>query len=162
MDLIEKLKIDYQHTTKYFLHLSDTRFKLLGILPVVTGLAVAALPGDLDPTKGFAVSLLGLTVTVGLTIYDQRNTQIYDRLVKRARMIEKELGFHPSPVAGGSVGGAFIDRPQRRSLGPIPIIWHDLALALVYAASVGAWFFLTSQEYGRLYGARRLRGIHGL
>lgn len=146
---MEKLEIHYQHTTKCFLHLSDTRFKFFGIVAVVTGLAVAALPGDLDPARDFAVSLLAPTVTVGLTIDDQRNIQIYDSLVQRARMIERELGLERSPVAGGSVGGAFMDRPQRRSVGPTPIIWHEVALPLVYAArkTQGAWVELLKVRF---------------
>jgi hypothetical protein len=29
--------------------------------------------------------------------YDQRNTQIYDRLVRRAKFLERQLGFQPLP-----------------------------------------------------------------
>ena len=71
--------IDYQITTQYFFHLAETRLKLLGHLPLVTGLAVAAPHNNLKPSKGFAFASLGLIVTLGLTIYDQRNTQIHDR-----------------------------------------------------------------------------------
>jgi hypothetical protein len=158
----KKLQVDYERTTQYFFHLADTRFKLLGLLPVVTGLALSTLPEKLEPTQGFAVSLLGLIVTIGLTIYDQRNTQMYDRLVKRARRIEKEFRFIPSPVLTKPYGGAFLDRPGRRSLGPIPIIWHDLGLSLVYSASLGAWCFLASWEYDRVIDAGSASGRYAL
>jgi len=158
----KKLQVDYERTAQYFFHLADTRFKLLGLLPVVTGLAVSTLPEKLEPTQGFAVALLGLIVTVGLTIYDQRNTQMYDRLVKRARRIEEEFRFIPSPVLSKPYGGAFLDRPRRRSLGPVPIIWHDLGLSLVYSSSLGAWCFLASWEYERIIDAGTFSGRDAL
>ncbi|OFW02176.1 MAG: hypothetical protein A3I61_06765 [Acidobacteria bacterium RIFCSPLOWO2_02_FULL_68_18] len=39
-------------------------------------------------------------------------------------------------------GGAFADRPNRRRVLGIPVVWHDLALSLVYSAAIAAWLFV--------------------
>ena len=44
--------------------------------------------------------------------------------------------------ANRRVGGAFTDRPKRRTVGKVPVIWHDLGLSLVYASSLAAWAYL--------------------
>mgnify|MGYP006296447393 CR=1 FL=1 len=133
------LLADYEATRQYVLHLASTRFRLLSALPVITGLALALLNRLEDKDIGFAVALLGFVVTVGLTIYDQRNTQIYDRLVKRAQFLEDQLLFTPCPITNRQTGGAFRDRPSRRW----GVIWHDLGLALIYAVALSAWAYLT-------------------
>ena len=142
---------DYQQTTSYFHALHDVRFKLLAFLPVLSGAGMAVI----SQLKGsqpqqLALSILGLIVMLGLTVYDQRNTMIYDRMVRRAKMLEKELGFVPLLIDKEAYGGAFADRPGRRKLGDLvnprrdtglasfPIIWHDLGLALIYGACIGA------------------------
>jgi hypothetical protein len=43
MQAEEKLKLDCEKTTKYFHSLADVRFKVLSLLPVVTGTAITLL-----------------------------------------------------------------------------------------------------------------------
>lgn len=148
----DRLKVDYEATVQYFLHLSEVRFKLLGALPALTALAAALLPPIVDPARGFAIASLGLLVTIGITIYDQRNTQIYDCLVARARRLEEKIQGVP-PLVGG---GPFSDRPARRPkfefkrMRPA-LLWHDLALAIVYAACLGVWASLVQDRWSVLY-----------
>lgn len=138
-EIHERNRIDYDQTMKYYLHLSEVRFKLLGLLPIVTAVAVGALSNVKDPSLQMAICFLGLMFTLGVTLYDLRNTQIYDRLQKPAVFLECEFGF-PSHVEVTSkhAGGAVQDRPSRRMY----IIWHDLGLAIVYAANLAVWIYL--------------------
>lgn len=146
--LDDRLKVDYEATVQYFLHLSDVRFKLLGALPALTALAVALLPRNIEHLRGLAIAILGLLVTLGIMIYDQRNTQIYDCLVARAKRLEREIQGTPPRVPGGP----FNDRPPRRAGFDIKgirlgLLWHDLALAIVYAACLGVWASLVQNRW---------------
>src|SRR5262245_49153344 len=109
----EKLLVDYETSAKYFFHLADVRFKLLAFLPIVSGSALALVPQYLQPSEMLALGVLGLAVTVGILLYDQRNSQIYNSLVGRLNLIEESLR-RPPMREEKQVGGAFIDRPQKR------------------------------------------------
>ncbi len=156
MDRDERLKLSYEETTKYFHALADARFKLLALVPIATGTAIGLLR-DTPPDCVIAVSLLGLIVTVGLVCYDQRNTQIYDAMMIRAKVLEALLGFDPVHPAQKNRGGAFLDRPERsrrlfegvfgwRGL----LLWHDRGLALIYGAALGGWTYLLANSVSTL------------
>jgi hypothetical protein len=146
----EKLKIDYEMSAQYFFHLADVRFKLLAFLPIVSGSALALVPQHLAPLEMFALGLLGLVVTVGVLLYDQRNSQIYNSLVGRLNLIEESLR-RPAMRAEKQVGGAFLDRPKRRrTLFGLVAANHGVALDLVYSASVAAWLVVVSRAAARL------------
>lgn len=144
-----KHHLDYEQTAAYFREVHETRFRLLALLPVATGAAIALLPKDISGPQEIALGGLGLLVTLGLTIYDQRNSQIYDRLIRRAKLLEVYLRLCPLQLAAGStarkVGGAFTDRPPRRYIWKVPFIWHDLGLSFVYASSLGGWTFILAE-----------------
>lgn len=76
MDRDEKLKLDYEQTTAYYHHLADSRFKLLALVPIVTGAAIGLLSQGADPATVLVIGILGFVVTLGLFFYNQRNTQI--------------------------------------------------------------------------------------
>jgi len=136
----EKLKLDYEKTTAYFQSLHDTRFKLLGLLPLISSASIFVAP-TLNNKFEIVFGLLGIVIMIGITIYDQRNNMIYDRLTRRAAFLEMKMGFPPLPT-DTHFGGPFSSRPHRRTIGKIPIIWHDLALAIVYSASFAVWTFI--------------------
>ena len=147
MEPEQRLRLDYEHTAKYFHALADIRFKLLAVLPIATGSAIVVLGNGGEPTWVLPLSLLGLLATIGIMIYDQRNTELYDHMQRRAKVIEALLQFPAYDVEGDKkCGGAFIDRPRRgrKLLGLIPM-WHDLGLAIVYSTTLGAWTFLFSR-----------------
>ncbi len=148
----EKNRIDYEQTIAYFHVLHDIRFKLLALQPVVSGTALVLIPRIPNISAGLGLACLGAIVTIGLTIYDQRNTQIYDRMFRRAQFLEKKHNLPPIPLLSKKpTGGAFTDRPKRRYLfGIIPIIWHDLGLSLVYGVSFGAWTYLIIGAWQKL------------
>lgn len=130
---------DYETTLAGFRHLADIRFHLLAALPAVSGFAIGVTTFNIEAFKAepgprLMVGLLGFAITLGLTFYDQRNTQLYNALAGRAKRLEAALGLFE--------GGQFTSRPGRtRQFGGVIDIWHDRALALIYGSVLGAWLF---------------------
>ncbi|CAH0136756.1 hypothetical protein SRABI26_00371 [Arthrobacter sp. Bi26] len=109
--------------------LTDVRFRLLTIVPTVSGLALTVLltqpVRDASPLLVFLASVFGFGVTLGIRIYDVRNSQLYDDLISRARSLEALFGVERGPYMRRS-----------RSLWPIE---HDFGLFVVYALVLSAW-----------------------
>jgi hypothetical protein len=86
--------------------------------------------------------LLGFVATLGITLYDQRNSELYNALIHRAKHLEEEFGVKGAPRSLKQVthGGQFNERPIK-ARGMIFEAGHDLALALIYGPLLGAWFF---------------------
>ena len=53
----EKLKLDYEQTGQYFHELAGVRFKLLALVPVVTGAAISLLGSTATPNKLIPISI---------------------------------------------------------------------------------------------------------
>jgi hypothetical protein len=112
--------------------LTDVRFKLLGLVPVVSVTIVIALLSrgpvgqGLTPIVKSAIAGFGLIITVAVLLYDLRNTELYNDLVGRGRQIEAELGIHT---------GHFRGRPKPTN----KFIKHDIALGLIYTSSIVGW-----------------------
>jgi len=131
----EKLRLDYDTTVRVLLALADTRFKLLAIVPTIAGAAIAIVSRGATAAELMALGTVGLVATLGLLVYELRNTQLYDSAVVRSAVLEGTLGLE----GGGLFGG----RPKEgfRLLGAFEIS-HDRALGLVYAAAIGGWSYL--------------------
>jgi hypothetical protein len=89
----EKLKLDYEHTISLIRMLTDIRFKLLAFVPTLAGTAVAVLDKDQSGHATTAIGLLGLAFTVAVSLYDLRNSMLYDAAIHRAKGIEADIGF---------------------------------------------------------------------
>ena len=72
--------------------------------------------------------LFGLSITLGLWIYDRRNNELYDDLISRARRIETELRIDT---------GQFLGRRQPGH----PLINHSNAVNLIYLTVFAGWLF---------------------
>jgi len=127
--LLEKI---YSEVCSSWRSLHDVRFKLLGLVPFVTvGILVVILPGTGSTTNlsGWTQKIIpsvGLLVTIGLLIYEMRNSELYNDLISRGRRIEAELGVKT---------GIFRGRPTpSRSL-----INHSNATRLIYGAAIAGW-----------------------
>ena len=135
------MKLDYEQTLATYRQLTGIRFKLLAFVPAISGAAIAVL-GQTNPDRwakfGFAV--LGFFVTLGIVLYDQRNTQFYNGAIARAKHLEQELGFKrfENDTHVGLFGSRG-DHSQQYFFG-LPV-GHDLGLALVYSTVLGAWVF---------------------
>jgi len=132
-ETLDTLKMEYKEVHSYWRILTDIRFKLLAFVPTLAGLGVALIPKTTEPLEAFAVGLLGFIVTLGITFYDQRNSQLYNAAIIRAKDLEREMKFR----------GIFSLRPRRKRKFFLCIeMWHDRALAMVYASALGAWLFI--------------------
>jgi hypothetical protein len=94
-------------------------------------ISLATVFGGGDATKYFSPKLrflfacLGLVVTLGLLIYELRNSQLHDDLISRGRKIEDELGVDTGVFRGRKVAKG--------------VIKHDHATFLIYGAALVAW-----------------------
>jgi hypothetical protein len=119
--------------------LTDVRFKLLGLLPIVSVAVLITLLSKsrgtdaLSPRERTAIAILGLLMTVAVRLYDLRNNDLYNDLVGRGRQIEGELGIHT---------GHFRGRPDSRGW-----IKHDVAIGAVYKLSALAWMGAAAQPW---------------
>ena len=111
-DELEKLKLDYEQTNETFRMLADIRFKLLAFVPTISGVGVTLAAQATDHETGLALGLIGLVVTLGIIIYELRNTQIYDATVHRAKWLEVSLGMRLC-TKNMKAGGLFNERPAR-------------------------------------------------
>lgn len=173
-DKPDKLALEYEQINDNIRFLADVRFKLLALIPVLGGAAafiltqrvglqagedsVAATPYDLLMVVVFA--LLGFLATLGITLYDQRNSELYNALIHRAKHLEKQFALGSAPGGIKSIdlghrpqqGGQYSERPDKhRSL--IFKAGHDLSLALIYGPLLGAWVLPIA------YGLARISGL---
>ena len=138
------LRLDYEKTTGLLGTLSDVRFKLLALVPTLSGAAVAILGQPRSAAELLGVGLLGLIATLGILLYELRNSQLYDYAIQRAQHDEAQLGF-PSIRGGERQGGLFNERPARtlRLFGLAPVD-RDRGFGLVYSAALAGWTYLVA------------------
>ena len=144
MDADDRLRLDYEQTTQLYRTLIDIRFRLLAVVPTISGAAVALFGRPRPAAELLGVGVIGFVATLGIFIYELRNTEIHDAVVFRAQALERLLAF-PSAVDGGKTGGLFSERPSHtfRFLG-LAVVVYDRALGLVYGAALGGWGYLTA------------------
>ncbi|MCS6840947.1 MAG: hypothetical protein NZ699_09760 [Roseiflexus sp.] len=127
-DLLFKL---YDQVCSTWKELIGVRFKLLALVPAVSIAVIATMLSTKGISEGLSqpskllIGLLGLLATIGLLVYDQRNSELHDDLISRGRKIEDELGIDTG-----------IFRGRLKASG---VIKHDTATNLIYGASVLAW-----------------------
>ena len=161
----DRLRLDYDQTNDLLRTLTDVRFKLLAIVPTLAGAAVAFIGRGGSAAEILSVGAVGLIATLGLVLYEIRNTQIYDYAVRRASELESRLGM--ASLAGGDApGGLFADRPGHsvRVFG-IGVAGHDHALAYVYGAAIAGWAYLVAWGGLRaldVANAQKIGGIVGV
>ncbi len=122
----------YKEACQNWRALLDIRFKLLALVPTISFLFIAGLLSSKDsllanpPQLRLALAFLGAIVTLGLFIYELRNSDLYTDLGSRARRIEYELGVQT---------GLFLGRLLRQNR----VVDHQFALWLIYGAALIAW-----------------------
>lgn len=157
------LSYEYEQINENFRFLADVRFKLLALIPPLGGVGIFILSNlglNAGSSEGATPTLLlvslasifGLLVTLGITLYDQRNSELYNALIHRAKYLEKAFQV-PSAPAGlkeDRWGGQFRERPDKsRRIAGITAA-HDVGLALIYGPVMGAWLFPVSYSVSRL------------
>ena len=142
----ETLKLEYKEVHAYWRTLTDIRFKLLAFVPTIAGLGVTFIPKTYQPLEAFAIGLLGFIATLGITFYDQRNSELYNASIERAKFLEYKMKFiatRPIKCYNNAIaGGIFCLRPDRRRKFLGISMYHDRGLSMVYASALGAWLFI--------------------
>jgi hypothetical protein len=154
------LRLDYDHTLDQLRTLTDVRFKLLALVPTVSGTAIGLLGRPRSAAELLGVGLLGLCATLGILFYELRNTQLYDYATRRAKAVERELQL--VSAFGQGAGGLYSERPDR-SIHVLGFeLGHDRGLALVYGAALAGWSYLVSWGALRALDVSRPRAIGGI
>ena len=132
----DRLRLDYDQTTQVLRLLTDIRFKLIAFVPTIAAFSVGLFGKPRPAVELLAIGLLGMTATLGILLYELRNSQIYAAAAKRAEDLERQLGFG---------GGLYSDRPpaNMRLLGVFPAT-RLAGLGLVYGAAFAGWAYLVS------------------
>jgi hypothetical protein len=145
------LAVDYGETMDMIRTLTDVRFKLLALVPTVSALGVV-VSKDRSVGDAIGISLIGLVATIGLAIYDLRNSQLYSAAMHRGKALEKRMLLRPSnprpdadPEDPELASGMLAERPMTLRLAGVPIK-HDRGLALVYSAAVTGWMYVLASS----------------
>jgi hypothetical protein len=142
-DRDELLRLEYEHASRLLGDLTEIRFKLLALVPTLTGAVVALVSHGRTGFELLAIGALGLTVTSGVLTYELRNGELRRRVSRRLHRIETSL-FADGPLAGGRGGRT------PRLFGLIPAS-HRLGVGLVYGSALGGWVYLLA--WGALLAA---------
>ena len=133
----EALRMAYQEICTSIHTYDDFRSKLLGLLPLISGISIFFLLSDTltDTSKrDFAsqflgpVGFFGCVVTIGLFFYELRGLQISNGFVEVGKKIEGQLGIE----------GQFTHRPPKIA----GFIGYTLAARVIYPAVLAAWVFV--------------------
>ena len=132
----EALRLDYDQTIRFVHDFRDLRTKMLAFVPTITGAAVGLLGEPRPAAELIGIALLGLVATLGIFVYELRNAQLSDAMVRRAKELERLLGL-PTVQGLQGVGGVLATPPGR---------WfaHDRGWALVYSAAIAGWSYLVA------------------
>jgi hypothetical protein len=142
MDEEARLRLEYDRGSELLRGLTETRFKLLALVPTLSGAVVALISGGRPAVELLAIGLLGLSASLGVLLYELRNGEIQRAVARRVTDAERVLLPH----------GPIVDVPRTRLLGVVPVS-RTGALALVYGAALGGWGYLVA------WGALRAAGV---
>lgn len=114
----QKFYEEYREVNANFRTLVDIRFKLLALVPTVSGLAIALTDQNTDADSPITALLsgLGLVVLLGIVAYDHRNSQLYYYLGLRLQFLEAQMklpqaGKKPTdPRVADEGGGQYLDQ----------------------------------------------------
>ena len=136
MDGDDRQRLDYEQTTQLLRTLTDIRFKLIAFVPTFAGASVGFFAHPRPAVELLAIGVLGLVATLGIFLYELRNSQIYATAARRAKDLERQL----------QLSGSGLDA-------------HDRGLSLVYGAALAGWSYIVSWGLLRAIELDSARGI---
>ena len=147
VDRDELLRLEYEYASRLRGTLTEIRFKLLALVPTLTGAVVALASPDRSGVELLAIGGLGAAATSGVLAYELRNGELRRRATDRVNRLETEL------FPGGPLVDADALRRTPKLFGLIPAS-HRLGVGLVYGAALGGWAYLI------VWGALAAAGEH--
>ena len=136
MDPDDRLRLDYEQTTQLLRTLTDIRFKLIAFVPTFAGASVGFFGHPRPAVELLAIGVLGLVATLGIFLYELRNSQLYAVAAAHAKDLERRL----------ELSGSGLDA-------------HNRGLSLVYGAALAGWSYIVSWGLLRAVGLGSARGI---
>jgi hypothetical protein len=129
----ELLRLEYEYASRLLGSLTEIRFKLLALVPTLSGAVVALMSSGRSGVELLAIGGLGLAATSGVLTYELRNGELRRRATERVSRLETELFPH----------GPLVGNPGRtpKLFGVVPAT-HRLGVGLVYGAALGGWVYL--------------------
>jgi hypothetical protein len=146
----DRQQLEYEQVAQLLGALDETRLRLLAFVPTIAGAAVGLISGRPPAVDLLAIGLLGLFATMGILVYELHNSQIADGLSAHAGRLERALQFDGPVVAQHVAGGT-------RLFGVINLS-RGRGLALVYAAALAGWGYLTAWGLLRAIELAHARG----
>jgi hypothetical protein len=144
MDAEDRLRLDYDRTTELVQSLMDTRFKLLALVPTIAGTAVGLVGTPRPAVELLGIGVLGLVATVGILLYELRNSEILETMLQHAKVLERVLGLETGPRVHGPEGLLSVRAGAHGRFLGVLTAGHDRALGLVYGAALGGWTYLVA------------------
>jgi len=144
-DRDELLRLEYEYASRLLGTLTEYRFKLLALVPTLSGAVVALLSSGRSGVELLAIGCLGAVATSGVLAYELRNGELRRRASERVNRLESVL---------------FSEGPLVRGYGRTPKLFglihasHRLGVGLVYGAALGGWTYLI------VWGALAAVGAH--
>lgn len=140
-DTNENLTTLYNQLCTSYHRVDDFRAKLLGFLPLASGIAIFGL---MDPDKDGVMSqhlreigFFGVLVTFGLLIYELKGIQKCTGFICHGKLIEEKL-FKDPAIIGQFTGLKETDHWSRN------IFNEPVTSAFVYATVTAAWVYVSS------------------
>ena len=90
-DADELLRLEYEYASRLLGSLTEIRFKLLALVPTLTGAVVALVSAGSSGVELLAIGGLGLAATSGVLAYELRNGELRRRATVRVNQLEAKL-----------------------------------------------------------------------
>jgi hypothetical protein len=137
----DHLKAVYDQLCNSYHKVDDFRAKLLGFLPLASGIAFYGL---LDPGENNKISehlteigLFGALITLGLLIYELKGIQKCTGFIHYGNILEKKLLEDEAPLLKGIFAELGADRISNWFAS------EPVASALVYSTVLASWLYIT-------------------
>jgi hypothetical protein len=85
----------YRELSEAFRQLDDFRAKILGLLPLASGVGIFAILKDGSDAVPATLGILGAVVTLGLGVHEFRTILRCKALIDAGQELEKALGLDP-------------------------------------------------------------------
>jgi hypothetical protein len=144
MDAEDRLRLDYDRTAVLVQSLLDTRFRLLALVPTIAGAAVGLISAPRPAVELLGIGILGLVATVGILLYELRNSEILEAMLRHAQLLERVLGLETGPRVHGPEGLLSARAGGHGRFLGVLTATNERALGLVYGAALGGWSYLVA------------------
>lgn len=138
-DADQSKRVVYQEISRTLSVIDDFRARLLGLLPLSSGVGIfLLLEANADKRYLGAIGLIGFFASLGLFIYESSQSAICRHLVSSGCELEKRM-----KLESGQFRGRPTELPRRLQIKRLGLMtWIGVASWLVYLTVLAAWAYL--------------------